>query len=401
MTTPTTKPLAGIKVLDLTRVLSGPYCGQMLFDQGAEVIKIENPAHGDDSRLFQPFKNGRSLYYTFINSGKKSLTLNFKNPKAVEILTELIKTADVLLENFRPGVMKKFGLDYESVKKINPRLVYTSISGFGQTGPDAEKPSYDILAQARGGLMSLTGLPDNNEPVLVGVSLSDILAGVFAAGAVTTALYQREKTGEGQHIDISMLDCQIAVLESAMMRYQATRISPKPVGCRHPTEAPFQSFHASDRPFVLAAIAGDAMFHRLCDCIGRPEMGRDPEFSTTPARQKNVTKLSKLLQDVFITRPAAEWVALLEENRIPVSLIQNLEEVSNDPQVLARHMLIDAQDKELEGIKLPGCPIKMSGSEEILSRPPAPKLGENNAEVLAGIGYSETDVARLKQEEII
>lgn len=401
MTTPSTKPLAGIKVLDLTRVLSGPYCGQMLSDQGAEVIKIENPAHGDDSRLFQPFLNGRSLYYTFVNSGKKSLTLNFKNSKAVEILIELIKTADVLIENFRPGVMKKFGLDYESAKKVNPRLVYTSISGFGQTGPDAEKPSYDILAQARGGLMSLTGLPGNDEPVLVGVSLSDILAGVFAAGAVTTALYQREKTGEGQHIDVSMLDCQIAVLESAMMRYQATGISPKPVGCRHPTEAPFQSFHASDRPFVLAAIAGDAMFHRLCDCIGRPEMGQDPEFSTTSARQKNVAKLSRLLQEVFITRPAAEWVALLEENRIPVSLIQNLQEVSNDPQVQARHMLIDTQDKELAGIKLPGCPIKMSGSEEILSRPPAPKLGENNAEILSGIGYSETDIARLKQEEII
>lgn len=401
MTTPSTRPLAGIKVLDLTRVLSGPYCGQMLFDLGAEVIKIENPSHGDDSRLFQPFKNGRSLYYAGVNSGKKSLTLNFKNPKAIEILIELIKTADVLIENYRPGVMKKFGVDYESARKINPRLIFVSISGFGQTGPDAEKPSYDILAQARGGVMSLTGIPGNDEPVLVGVSLSDILAGVFAGGAVSTALYQREKTGEGQHIDVSMLDCQVAILESAMMRYQATRISPKPVGCRHPTEAPFQSFHASDRPFVLAAIAGDTMFHRLCDCIGRPEMGKDPEFSTTAARQKNVAKLSELLQAVFITRPAAEWVALLEENRIPVSLIQNLDEVCRDPQILARHMLIDTEDTELEGIKLTGCPMKMSASQELLSRPPAAKLGEHNVEVLSTLGYSEEDVARLKEEEVI
>lgn len=396
------RPLSGIKVLDLTRVLSGPYCAQMLSDQGAEVIKVENPATGDDSRLFQPLKNGQSLYYAAVNNGKKSITLNIKHPDAVNLLIDLIKKADVLVENYRPGVTKRFGLDYDSVKKINPRLVYASISGFGQTGPDSEKPAYDILAQARGGLMSLTGLANNDEPVLVGVSLSDILAGIFAAGAVSTALYQREKTGEGQHIDISMLDCQVAILESAMMRYQATKISPKPVGCRHPTEAPFQSFRASDRPFVLAAIAGDAMFHRLCDGIGRPEIGQDPEFSTTAARQRNVMKLSDTLQEIFITRPAAEWVKILEENRIPVSLIQDLDEVSKDPQVQYRHMLVENEDPELEDIKFVGFPIKMSASPELLSRKPASDLGEYNVEVYGEwLGYSEEKVAALKEDGVI
>lgn len=394
-----TKPLSGIKVLDLTRVLSGPYCAQMLFDLGAEVLKIENPAWGDDSRLFQPYIDKRSLYFEFVNGGKKSLTLNFKSPKAIEILKKLIVDADVLVENFRPGIMQKFGLDYESVKKINPRLIYASISGFGQTGPDAMKPAYDILTQARGGVMSLTGYPDG-EPMLVGVSFSDMIAGVFTLGAITTALYQREKTNEGQQIDVSMLDCQVSLLESSMMRYQATKIAPKPVGCRHPTEAPFQSFKASDRPFVIAAI-GDKMFLKLCTLLGHPETFSDPRFSSLAARHKNREDLEVVLQKDFLTKTAGEWVALLEENGIPAALIQDLEEVCQDPQVKARHMMISSEAPELKDIQLMALPIKMTTLPEQTSRPAAPVLGQDTFDVLHKLGMNDQEIKELKEEGVI
>ncbi len=395
-----TKPLSGIKVLDLTRVLAGPYCAQMLFDLGADVIKIENPAYGDDSRLFQPYKNNRSLYFEAVNGGKKSLTLNFKNPKAIEILKKLIAETDVLVENFRPGIMAKFGLDYENVKKLNPQIIYASISGFGQTGPDALKPSYDILAQARGGIMSLTGSPDG-DPMMIGISFSDMNAGVFAVTAITTALYQREKTHEGSYIDISMLDCQVALLESAMMRYQATKIPPKAVGCRHATETPFQSFKASDRPFVLAAVAGEAMFQRLCQAIGHPEIGTDPRFATVSARHNHVEELGETLQNIFIHKKAAEWVDLLEKNAIPVSLIQNLAEVCQDPQIKERHMLVDCEAPGLDDIQVIACPIKMSSVPEQKSRPAAPILGEHTKEILNSLGIDDQEIENLKQEGAI
>ncbi len=395
----TTKPLAGIKVLDLTRVLSGPYCAQTLFDLGAEVLKIENPAWGDDSRLFQPYIGERSLYFEFTNGGKKSLTLNLKTPKAIEILKKLIAEADVLVENFRPGIMKKFGLDYEHVKEINPRLIYASISGFGQTGPDALRPAYDILTQARGGIMSLTGYPDG-DPMMIGISFSDMVAGVFAVTAITTALYQREKTNEGQQIDISMLDCQVSLLESSMMRYQATKVPPKPVGCRHPTEAPFQSFNASDRPFVIAAI-GDTMFQRLCDLLGHPEIYADPRFSSLAARHKNRDELSTILQKEFSTKTAKEWVKLLEENSVPVSLIQNLEEVCQDPQVIARQMMIKSEAPELAEIRLMATPIKMTSLPNQTSRPAAPVLGQDTADILRKLGMTDPQIDELKKDGVI
>ncbi|MBR1945810.1 MAG: CoA transferase [Alphaproteobacteria bacterium] len=395
----TTKPLAGIKVLDLTRVLSGPYCAQTLFDLGAEVLKIENPAWGDDSRLFQPYIGDRSLYFEFTNGGKKSLTLNLKNPKAIEILKKLIAEADVLVENFRPGIMKKFGLDYEHVKEINPRLIYASISGFGQTGPDALRPAYDILTQARGGIMSLTGYPDG-DPMMIGISFSDMVAGVFAVTAITTALYQREKTNEGQQIDISMLDCQVSLLESSMMRYQATKVPPKPVGCRHPTEAPFQSFNASDRPFVIAAI-GDTMFQRLCDLLGHPEIYADPRFSSLAARHKNRDELSTILQKEFSTKTAKEWVKLLEENSVPVSLIQNLEEVCQDPQVIARQMMIKSEAPELAEIRLMATPIKMTSLPNQTSRPAAPVLGQDTTDILRKLGMTDPQIDELKKDGVI
>lgn len=380
------KPLAGIKVIDMTHVLTGPYCTQMLVNLGAEVIKVEAPNAGDHSRRFAPFYNGKSLYFEMINGGKKSVVLNLKDAGDLDVLKQLIAKADILVENFRPGVMAKFGLGYETLHKEFPRLVYASISGFGQTGPDALKPAYDILAQARGGIMSLTGQPDG-DPTLVGVSLTDLLGGIFTAQAISTALYQREKTGEGQLLDVALLDCEIAMLECSMMRYQATKQAPKRVGNRHPSEAPFQEFRSADRPFVIAAIAGDEMFVRLCTVIGTPELAQDPRFATTEARHDFVDELGAALQKVFVEKPAAEWIKLLEAAAIPVALVQDLAEVAHDPQVLARNMLIDSEDPSLAGVQFMGLPIKMSSfADEKPVHQKAPTLGEHTESVLAEWG---------------
>lgn len=400
MTINNKKPLDGIKILDLTRVLAGPYCGMVLQDLGAEVIKIENPKTGDDSRCFGPFKNGKSLYFTAINCGKKSLSLNLKEEEGKKILRELIKKSDVILENFRPGTMEKFGLGYDVLKELNPKLIYAATSGFGHTGPDASKPAYDILVQARGGLMSLTGQPDS-DPTIVGVSIGDILAGVFTATGITTALYQREKTGKGQKIDVAMLDCQVAIMENAMARYQATRSAPKPQGCKHPTVAPFQSFKASDRYFVVA-VANDSLFKRLCSVLGCPAMADDPLFVTNEKRHANQPELERLLQEIFITKTAQEWIELIESAGVPVSPINDLAYVAEDPQILARNMLVDMKDPSLPNIQVTGNPIKMSALEDITSREHAPAIGEHNNEILREwLHYSEEEIVSLKERNVI
>ncbi len=400
MTDNKTKPLEGIKIIDMTRVLAGPYCAMVLQDLGAEVIKIENPKTGDDSRFFGPYKNGKSLYFTAINCGKKSVSLNLKAPEAKEILIGMVKKADVLLENFRPGTMEKFGLGYETLKEANPRLIYAATSGFGHTGPDAAKPAYDILVQARGGLMSLTGQPDA-DPTIVGVSIGDILAGVFTATGVTTALYQREKTGLGQKIDVSMLDCQVAIMENAMARYQATRAAPKPQGCKHPTVAPFQSFKASDRYFVIA-VANDSLFRKLCNCIGCPELVDDPLFVSNAARHENQPELERRLQKIFLTKTADEWIAQIEKAGVPVSPINDLSYVAEDPQILARNMLVDMDDPSLPDIQVTGNPIKMTNIPEMKCRPHAPEIGENNVEILTQwLGMDKAEIDRLKSIGVI
>lgn len=400
MTDNKTKPLEGIKIIDMTRVLAGPYCAMVLQDLGAEVIKIENPKTGDDSRFFGPYKNGKSLYFTAINCGKKSVSLNLKAPEAKEILIGMVKKADVLLENFRPGTMEKFGLGYETLKEANPRLIYAATSGFGHTGPDAAKPAYDILVQARGGLMSLTGQPAA-APTIVGVSIGDILAGVFTATGVTTALYQREKTGLGQKIDVSMLDCQVAIMENAMARYQATRAAPKPQGCKHPTVAPFQSFKASDRYFVIA-VANDSLFRKLCNCIGCPELVDDPLFVSNAARHENQPELERRLQKIFLTKTADEWIAQIEKAGVPVSPINDLSYVAEDPQILARNMLVDMDDPSLPDIQVTGNPIKMTNIPEMKCRPHAPEIGENNVEILTQwLGMDKAEIDRLKSIGVI
>lgn len=309
------KPLAGVTVLDLTRVLAGPYCTMLLQDLGARVIKIEMPGTGDDSRAFGPFVKDISLYFASINRGKESVSLNLKAPEGKELFEELVGNTDVLVENFRPGTMEKLGVGYEHLGRINPRLIYAAASGFGHTGPDSKKPAYDILAQARGGVMSITGWPDG-EPTRVGLSFGDLAASLFTAVGINAALYEREKTGKGQKIDVAMLDCQVALLENALVRYQVDGQSPLPLGHRHPTIAPFQAVRARDVHIVIA-VGNDLLWQRFCAAVGHPHLMEDPRFVTNPDRCRHIEALDEILTDIFKEKVADEWLAILEKAQIP------------------------------------------------------------------------------------
>jgi len=284
--------LTGIRVLDLTRVLAGPFCTMILSDLGAEVVKVEIPGSGDDSRAFGPFINNRSLYFLSINRGKQSISLNLKHPRGKEIFRSLVPHFDVLVENYRPGTMEKLGLDYECLNEINPRLIYAASTGFGHSGPDSLKPAYDILAQARGGIMSITG-QNSETPTRVGMSLGDITASLFTAIGINAALYQRQITGRGQKIDVSMLDSQVAILENALVRYQSDGVSPQPLGTRHPTIAPFQAYKARDHYFVVA-VGNDALWKTFCQTLDKPELQDDPRFSTNRLRTDNLISPQRL-----------------------------------------------------------------------------------------------------------
>ncbi|HOH47748.1 MAG TPA: CoA transferase, partial [Candidatus Cloacimonadota bacterium] len=293
-------PLSGIRILDLTRVLAGPFCTMILSDLGAEVIKVEIPGVGDDSRTFGPFLNNRSLYFLSINRAKKSVSLNLKTEKGKNLLKELVKHCDILVENYRPGTMEKLGLDYDKLKEINPRLIYAASSGFGHSGPDSQKPAYDILAQARGGIISITGW-ENLAPTRVGLSLGDITASLFTAIGINAALYHRTITGLGQKIDVAMLDSQVAILENALVRYQEEGRSPTPIGSRHPTISPFQAYKASDHYFVIA-VGNDNLWSTFCKALNREELISDERFTTNRLRTKHIEELNSILEPIFSTR---------------------------------------------------------------------------------------------------
>lgn len=388
-------PLKGIKIIDLTRVLAGPYATMLLYDMGAEVIKIEMPGKGDDSRAFGPFKNNESLYFASFNRGKKSLSLNLKTTEGKEILKALIAKADVLVENFRPGTMEKLSLGYDDLKKINPKLIYAATSGFGHTGPDSALPAYDILVQARGGIMSMTGWPDT-PPTRVGCSFGDLAAGLFTAFGVVNALYQRTISGKGQKIDISMLDCQIALLENAIVRYQIQGIAPEPLGNRHPSLAPFQAFKAKDKYFVIA-VGNDTLWAKLCDVLNIPEKKNDQRYLTNDLRNSNVNELEKELTEIFKTKNAQEWLEIIGNAGLPCSLINDIADVMKDKQVKARNMLVD-----MLGIKLPGNPVKMSELQEVKEFPPPPDVGGDNSQILASwLGYTQDYIDNLTQKGVL
>lgn len=373
------KPLEGVVVLDLSRVLAAPYTGMILADMGADVIKIERPGKGDDSRAYGPFKNGESVYYMSLNRGKRSMTLNMKSEEGKQILKDLVKEADVLVENFRGGTMDKLGLGYDVLKEINPRLIYSACTGFGMTGPYKFDPAYDVIVQGMGGIMSITG-QEGGEPTKVGASIGDITAGIFSAVGIMMALYAREKTGKGQLVDVSMLDCQVAILENAIARYMNAGVSPKPIGNRHASITPFQSLKASDG-YVIIAVGNDTLWQKFCGLIDRPDLAADPRFTTNPLRTENVKVLGEELTKTFVTKTMDEWLHILKEGGIPVGPINDVERVIKDPAVIARDMIVTTHHPVAGDVEMAGVPIKLSDTPGSVDGP-APTLGQHTREIL-------------------
>ncbi|WP_425102024.1 CaiB/BaiF CoA transferase family protein [Tropicibacter sp. S64] len=377
-------PLAGLTVLDLTHVLAGPYCSMTLADMGAKVIKVERPGGGDDTRAFPPFKDGKSAYFAAINHGKKSIALDLKNEEDRGIFEVLLARSDVILENYRPGVMERMGYGWEDLHGRFPRLIYGAVSGFGHTGPDAKRPAYDMVVQARGGVMSITG-EKGRDPVRVGASIGDIVAGMFLAQGVLAALYDREKTGRGRKVDVAMLDSQLAILEHAVAITTVTGKAPLPSGARHPSITPFETFHASDGLFVIAA-GNDKLFEKLCVALNLPLIG-DERFATNPERCKNARLLKRLIEAVTIDNTRAHWIAKLTAAGIPTGPIQTVDQVMKDPQILARNMVVDILDKNgRAAYKAAGNPIKLSDAPDPTTRGPAPDLDGNRGEILRWLG---------------
>lgn len=376
-------PLDGLTVLDLTHVLAGPYCSMSLSDLGARVIKVERPGTGDDTRAFPPFKDGKSAYFAALNHGKKSIALDLKNDADRTIFDRLLAKADILLENYRPGVMARLGYGWDSLHERYPRLIYGAVSGFGHTGPDSRRPAYDMVVQARGGVMSITGEKDR-EPVRVGASVGDIVAGMFLAQGVLTALYDREHSGKGHKIDVAMLDGQLAILEHAVALTTVTGTPPGPSGARHPSITPFDTFHASDGLFVIAA-GNDVLFEKLCITLQLP-LADDARFATNPARCDNARLLKRLIEAVTLENTRAFWIAKLTAAGIPTGPIQDVAQALKDPQILARNMVVDVLDRNgRAAYKAAGNPIKMSDVPDPTTRAPAPDLDANRGEILRWI----------------
>ncbi|MGV0380211.1 CaiB/BaiF CoA transferase family protein [Corynebacterium lehmanniae] len=361
-------PLSGIRVLDLSRVLAGPFCSMILADLGAEVIKVESP-WGDDSRQFGPFVDGTSAYYRLFNRSKMGITLDFKNDDDKEVLRDLVRRSDVVVENFRPGVLEKLGLGPEELLGVNPRLVVTSISGFGQTGSLAKEPAYDLVAQAMSGLMSITGWP-NSKPTRVGISLGDLIPGLYAAIGTVSALYQRESTGRGQHLDLAMYDSLISVMESVGMRALYDDIPPTRIGNDHGLSAPFSTYATKDGDVVIA-ITTNRLFERLANALGIPEMATDQRFAEPVARSENRVALRELIEEALSTKTRAETIALFEEHGVPTARVYDLDEALRSPFAEERGVIAE----ETDGFRTLASPLKLAGME---APTPAPELGQHN-----------------------
>jgi CoA:oxalate CoA-transferase len=386
--------LSGLRVLDLTRVLAGPYTTMVLADLGADVVKIEMPGTGDDARAYPPHVAGESVYFMSLNRNKRSLALDLKSPAGRELFLALAQRADVLVENYRPGTMARLGLAYDDLAALNPRLIYAAVSGFGQTGPYSPRAAYDAVLQAMGGIMSITG-PEDGQPTRVGTSIADITAGLFSAIGILAALHKRQETGQGQMVDVAMLDCQVAILENAIARYAATGQAPRPMGNRHPAIFPFEPFDTSDGQLMIAA-GNDSLWTRLCAVIGRPELAMDERFATNPLRHQNYAAMRAALAEALARRPTAEWQRELDAAGIPNGPINDVADVVHDPQVQAREMLQEVEHPVAGKTLLPGVPIKLSATPGDIRRP-APLLGEHAAEILADwLGYDTAEVARWR-----
>ena len=394
------KALEGIRVLDLTRALAGPFCTLMLGDNGADVIKIEIPGTGDDTRHWgPPFIQEESAYFLSINRNKRSLTLNLRDPQAKEVFLKLARDADVVVENFTPGVMERFGLGYDDVKAANPKIIYCSISGFGQGGPYSGRSAYDQIMQGMGGLMSITGEPDG-EPQKVGIAVTDIGAGMWSAFAIMAAIHHRHEHGEGQYIDVSMLDAQVAWLTYQAATYFANGEPPKRLGAAHPTLVPYQAFPCQDGKLLNLAVGSERIWERFCEAIEREDLKANPDFATNADRVRNRGTLVPMLQEVFNKRPVLEWVDSLNAASVPAGPINDLADVFSDPQVLSRDMYQEIPHPTLGTIKQTGLPIKFSRTPGGLDRHP-PLLGEHNSEILGELGFSEEEIAAMLEKSVI
>ena len=390
--------LSDIKVLDLTRVLAGPYATMVLADLGAEIIKVELPGKGDDSRAYGPYKNGESAYFMSLNRNKESLTLNLKAPEGKDILKRLVEKVDVLVENFRPGTMEKLGLGYDVLKEINPSLVYASSTGYGQTGPYSQRPAYDAVVQAMGGIMSITGQADG-KPTRVGTSVGDIFAGLFCAIGILSALHERENSGKGQFVDVAMLDCQVAILENAISRYEFTGEIPRPIGNRHPSIVPFEPFDTLTAPIMVAA-GNDRLWVTLCDLMGLG-IASDPRFITNPLRNENYQALRPILADRFMTKTAEEWQFMFDEAGIPCGPINTVDKVVKNEQVVAREMILEVEHPTAGTTRIPGIPIKLSRTPGEI-RMAAPVLGADTEKLLSQyLGLTSDQVAELREKQVI
>jgi len=389
-------PLDGITVLDLTRVLSGPYCTMLLADMGARVIKIEQPGKGDDTRAWgPPFLEGESAYFLSINRNKESVTLDFKHPEGRRLLEQLISKSDVVVENFRPGTLAKLSLDYKTLAPQHPRVIYCSISGFGQTGPRAREAGYDAVMQGEGGLMSITGDPAG-PGFRLGVAIADVTSGMFAAYGVAMALFARERTGRGQEVDLAMLDTVAALLTYQAGNYFASGKVPARLGNRHPSIVPYETFSASDGDFVLA-VGNDDQWRRFC---GVAELPDDPRFATNRQRVMNYDAVRQFIADRLRTRPRQHWIDRLNAAGVPCGSVRSLQELFADPQIQARQMVAEIEHATIGALRVLGLPVKLSDTPGAVRTPP-PRLGEHTDAVLHDFGFSDDAIADFRRQKVI
>lgn len=393
-----TAALENIKVVDLTRTLAGPFCTMMLGDMGADVVKIEEPERGDETRSWTPFWNGESTQFLSFNRNKRSLSVNLKEEEGLELVLSLAADADVMIESFRAGALERMGLGYEAVKAVNPDIVYCSISGYGRSGPMADKPGYDLIIQAYSGLMHLTGEPDGS-PLRVGFSLVDLFTGMMAYGSIVTALYNRDKTGEGQWIEAALLDGQVATMSYHATGYMGTGVEPHRLGSGHPSLVPYQSFPASDGFFILGC-ANDGLWGRLCQAMERPDLLEDPRFKTNTDRVAHRPECIETLSKVFSSKTVAEWVDIISDAGVPCGPINRVSDVVKDPQVLAREMIADLPHPNVPDLKVPSSPMKLTETPATLRMAP-PLLGQHNVQILGELGYTADQVKKLQEKGVI
>jgi CoA:oxalate CoA-transferase len=377
-------PLSGIVVVDLSRILAGPYCTLLMAEMGARVIKVEPPKGGDDARAYGPFIKGKSTYFASVNRGKESIALDLKADADKKIFEKLLEKADVLVENFRPGTMEKLGYGWETLHAKYPKLIYAAASGFGHSGPNSKDPAYDMVMQGMGGIMSITG-NEGQPPSRVGMSIGDIGAGLYTAVAVNAALVHRLKTGASTKVDIGMFDCQLALLENAIMRYTVEGEIPGPLGARHPTITPFQAFTTSDGAIIIAA-GNDSLFIKMSEALGQPAMATNPDYKTNALRQKHHGRLQQEIETVLKANTTAHWIQVVSKAGVPCGPINNIAQALAHPQVAARNMVVEVPDGSGGTLKLAGNPLKMSAFADPPIRAPAPDLDGDRQAILSYLG---------------